>query len=528
MATSTTPNLGLTHGWQQGEAGWGDAMNTNLHLIDAAAFATEQTLVANVKAFGAIGDGVTDDTVAIQTAIDSAHSGSVYLPSGSYLVTNTLLIDRQIRLYGDGPTSSVIYGDSSMSASMDVIKVSPDMIDSAKGGGKFVYLDNFSIIPNSGTPGRYGLYLDTMAAAQILGYCAFSRLEIGKFGSGSVYSDQHGTGEADDDIDGFFNSIFSENRFLGVVKLHNAGDSLVFRNNLFAGQGGGLDINLLIYAAQCNVENNVFVSVPGIVVRRSTAHMKIDNNYFEPLGGLANPTASHSLITLLGDELGLESTTNKLKATHVTNNFINLQPLTDTTTGIYVANAVGTRIYGNSINHGTDAQVGIVIDSTASYTIVGNNSQYGSTFTDLTNDHKITNGSTTSTTEESDLSTDYPHIKLLGRYTGSISTGTNPTLFTGPVGKSSFITSVVFRNPSANASAVASGATSLSITNFVQAFSVGSLQATNAYIVVQPVPQVTTTAPTIYYQQNAETACVLSIATGAVMTATVDVFGYQV
>jgi hypothetical protein len=128
----------------------------------------------------------------------------------------------------------------------------------------------------------------------------------------------------------------------------------------------------------------------------------------------------------------------------------------------------------------------------------------------------------------SDLVVDRPSIKLLARYTGSISTGTDPTLFTGPAGKSSFITSVVFRNPSANASAVASAATNLSITNFVQSFSVGSLQATNAYIVVQPVPQVTTTAPTIYYQTNASAACVMTIASGAAMTATVDVFGYQV
>jgi hypothetical protein len=380
MATSTTPNLGLTHGWQQGEAGWGDAMNTNLHLIDAAAFATEQTLVANVKAFGAIGDGTTDDTVAIQAAINSATSGAVYLPSGSYLVSATILIDRQIRLYGDGPTASKIVSIASMSASTDVIRVSPDMSVSAKGGGRFVYLDNFGIVAQSGTPARYGLFLDTLDAAQILGYCTFSKLYIDKFGSGSVYADQHGTGEVTDDIDGLFNSIFSENWFSGVVKLHNACDSLTFRNNIFVGLNGGLDVNLLFYAGQMNIENNVFVSVPGIVVRRSTAHMKINNNYFEPLGGLSNPTASHSLITILGDELGSESTTNKVKSTYITNNLLNLQPATDTTTGIYIANTVGTKIDGNSINHGVAAQVGIVIDSTASYTMIGSNPQYGDSF----------------------------------------------------------------------------------------------------------------------------------------------------
>ena len=57
--------------------------------------------VCNVKAYGAKGDGVTDDTQAIQGAINScAESGTVYLPASVYKVTDALSITKSLRLTG--------------------------------------------------------------------------------------------------------------------------------------------------------------------------------------------------------------------------------------------------------------------------------------------------------------------------------------------------------------------------------------------------------------------------------------------
>ena len=50
----------------------------------------------NVKDFGAAGDGSTDDTAAIQDAIDWAYANGrqvIYMPSGQYRTTAPLYLD---------------------------------------------------------------------------------------------------------------------------------------------------------------------------------------------------------------------------------------------------------------------------------------------------------------------------------------------------------------------------------------------------------------------------------------------------
>jgi len=65
--------------------------------------------VVNVKEFGAKGDGVTDDTMAIQTAINAIPStgGIVFFPKGIYIITAAIKIKDDLVLLGSGQASEI-------------------------------------------------------------------------------------------------------------------------------------------------------------------------------------------------------------------------------------------------------------------------------------------------------------------------------------------------------------------------------------------------------------------------------------
>ena len=68
------------------------------------------TKLFNAAAYGATGDGTTDDTAALQSVIDAAEAvttleggGVVWLPVGTYKITDELTVQKPISIIGSGP-----------------------------------------------------------------------------------------------------------------------------------------------------------------------------------------------------------------------------------------------------------------------------------------------------------------------------------------------------------------------------------------------------------------------------------------
>lgn len=68
----------------------------------------------NVKVFGAVGDGVSDDTFPIQTAIDSSVGKILFIPAGNY-VCNNLILYSKTTIIGTGNDSVFLANSSNIS-----------------------------------------------------------------------------------------------------------------------------------------------------------------------------------------------------------------------------------------------------------------------------------------------------------------------------------------------------------------------------------------------------------------------------
>lgn len=186
---------------------------------------------ANVLDYGAVGDGVADDTAAIQAAVTA--SNKIYFPSGTYLITRAIEV----------PNNRVLQGESRQSTLIKRLDTTQQTIGGVAVGVPILYLAGTWVDVENMT--LTGVVTDTTAvrfsAAGANSHINFTHLEI-NFCYHSFVEDQ-----------GFFMTSFNninaaqvENAF--TLTSNNGKTSLTFNNCYASSCGQAYDFVNTVYS----------------------------------------------------------------------------------------------------------------------------------------------------------------------------------------------------------------------------------------------------------------------------------------
>lgn len=204
--------------------------------------------ISNVFDFGAVGDGTTDDTAAIQSAIDhviSLGGGTLRIPAGTYSITDTLTVPGSVMIVGDGP------GSNSLPTFPAVTKIlwngasKPMVIMGGNGSGTTVVgggMANLQLEGNSYSASKClvikdlqqgtfeNLYLSycsdtalyiTNTAGLITGFCDFYNISIQLIGAtntaNGIYIDGVSTGVDGTTLCNFYTPRVNHDNGIGVL-----------------------------------------------------------------------------------------------------------------------------------------------------------------------------------------------------------------------------------------------------------------------------------------------------------------------
>lgn len=157
--------IGMTRNTNTGEARVWFVLGGAFHYVLGE---SSVPIVVNVKGFGAIGDGTTNDSTAVQNAINSLPSagGTLYFPAGKYLLNAGLTVLPGIKFVGAGSHVGYIAGQGAalLAGADNIVLVSLDRTGNLTQGG-LVFED--MVFSGNGHVGVTGIYTKGVNRVQI-------------------------------------------------------------------------------------------------------------------------------------------------------------------------------------------------------------------------------------------------------------------------------------------------------------------------------------------------------------------------
>ncbi len=245
----------------------------------------------NVKMFGAIGDGVTDDTIAIQAAIDSLSSGGkLFFPLGTYLITgNSVIANKSLKISGEVGTILKIV--ASISSSLKLLQTS--------GSNRYLIEDIIFDVNNAetDTSSLQSLYLSGVDFALVRN-CKFINSAAPTYDKTVTSHKIRGYGIY---LVGTYGSViiedceFTKQMYATITENSSAGKSLIVKNCKYTECGadaieinaptGSLDSVLIDGCYMKDIGHNVVTSGFGVGASGATGStigkLNITNCYFE-------------------------------------------------------------------------------------------------------------------------------------------------------------------------------------------------------------------------------------------------------
>ena len=235
--------------------------------------------------FGAKADGITNDTLAVQTAINQAETkkGSVYFPDGVYVV-NGLHINEFISIYGVRATlkaSSICVNvlninvpwlgkDRTNHGNNAIIQININCNNTAKSGIYATQMNAFTVKDTSIRDfTKYGIYSADISAETIIHDCYFRGSSINGSDTIGIYAGE----------DSKISNIFMKDCHIGIKT-----------------KKGGIIINNYDAWLQNNIKDSIFLDLTDCTGLVECSNLYIDT--YEK--GIVKNTGSTLLVTNLG------------------------------------------------------------------------------------------------------------------------------------------------------------------------------------------------------------------------------------